>query len=181
MLAERTALSTAAVKREIRKIVAERGHKLGPFDRHGLAMCEHCDGTMVDIDARYHLEHGADTLGSFAEQCCGDDPVQKAIHRIIWAARVLKPGTGFTCLGPCGIIVARSKAGTLRCGYYDGMCARWWRADAEQCIRESAALLDWRKAGYTAGDRRRSLDRDLGEIFQIDGIGRERVTFRARG
>jgi hypothetical protein len=180
MQAERTALSTAAVKREIRRIVAEGGHKLGSFDRRGLAVCEHCDATMVDDDACEHIERGADTLGSFAEPCCGDDPVQKAIHRIIWTARTLKPGTGFVCLAPCGMIVARSSTGLLRTGHYEAGMARWWRADVEQCIRESAeVLLDWRKCGYAAGDRRRSLDRDLGEIYRVEGIGREIVRLHA--
>jgi hypothetical protein len=145
-----------------------------------LAVCEHCDATMVDDDACEHIERGADTLGSFAEPCCGDDPVQKAIHRIIWTARTLKPGTGFVCLAPCGMIVARSSTGLLRTGHYEAGMARWWRADVEQCIRESAeVLLDWRKCGYAAGDRRRSLDRDLGEIYRVEGIGREIVRLHA--
>lgn len=176
MQAERTALNPAAVKREIRKIVAGNGHKLGPFDRRGLGTCEHCEAVMVDDDAREHLERGWDSLGSFNEPCCGPDPVAKAIHRIVWAARVLKPGTGFVCLAPCGMIVARSKAGTLRTGYYEAGMARWWRADAEQSIRETAEmLLDWKRCGYAAGDRRRSLDRDLGHVYAVEGIGREVV------
>lgn len=181
MQAERTALTPAAVKRQIRQIVALNGHKLGPFNRIGTATCEHCDALMVDDDAREHIERGADTLGSFNDPCCGPDPIAKAIHRIVWAARVLKPGTGFVCCLPCGMIVARSKAGTLRQGYYEAGMARWWRTDdAEQSIRESAAmLLDWKRCGYTAGDRRRSLDADLGRVFRVEGVGREIVRLHA--
>lgn len=180
MQAERTALVQQLVKRQIRRIVAENGHKLGRFTRDGLATCEHCDAVMIDTDAEDHILRGADTLGSFAEQCCGDDPIQKAIHRIIWTARTLKPGTGFVCLAPCGMIVARSKAGNLRHGHYDAGMARWWRGDAEQGIRETVAMrLDWRQCGYTAGDRRRSLDYDLSHVYTVEGIGREVVRLHA--